>query len=283
MKHLTDKFYNVWAKKAQLDSGLFEQRYYSNGELAPSWGVQIDETASIIIGLYDSSNYKKHEQLLYKATIGLLNFINEEYVSKPCFDLWEERKGKHLYSTASICYALSLANKMLLDISFLKYKKISSIIEKDVFEMKKSIMEIFVKDNRFVRSTDSKELDISLLCVSVPFKIVDVNDEVMKNTVALIEEKLKLDNGGYLRYENDNYIGGNAWIISSLWLALYYIEAKNFDRAIELFDWVTNHADELNFLPEQIERNGDRTAWISQLSWSHALYVIVKERLIKNV
>ena len=103
----------------------------------------------------------------------------------------------------------------------------------------------------------------------------------MKNTVSIIEERLKLSNGGYLRYENDHYIGGNAWIISSLWLSLYYIEAGNIDRARELFDWVTDHADELNFLPEQIERNGNKTAWICQLSWSHAMYVIVKEKLME--
>ena len=213
--------------------------------------------------------------------MGLISFINEEYISKQCFDLWEERKGKHLYSTASIYYALKLASKMLLEINYIKYKKIASIIDKDVLEIKNAIREIFVKENRFIRSIDSKEIDISLLCASVPFDIISPDEKEKKNTVNLIEEKLRLSNGGYLRYENDNYIGGNAWIISSLWLALYYIELGNIDRAKELFDWVTNHSDNLGFLPEQIEKNGDKTAWVCQLSWSHAMYVIVKEKLMK--
>ncbi len=280
MKELTDKFYRVWAKKAQFDSGIFEQRYYANGELAPSWGVQIDETASIIIGIYEHGNYRKHEDLLYKATMGLIGFLNEEYISKPCFDLWEERRGKHLYSTASIYYALKLASKMLLEINFLKYKKITTIIDRDVGEIKKAIHDIFIKEGRLLRSTDSKEVDISLLSVVEPFDVISIDSEAMKNTINLIEERLKLSNGGYLRYENDHYIGGNAWIISSLWLALYYIKAGNTDRAKELFDWVTDHADTLNFLPEQIERNGSRTAWVCQLSWSHAMYVIVKDKLM---
>ena len=96
----------------------------------------------------------------------------------------------------------------------------------------------------------------------------------------LNREHLKYE--GYLRYEDDNYIGGNAWIISSLWLALYDIEIKNYNRAKELFDWVTNHADNLNFLPEQIDKNGNNSAWVIQLSWSHAMYVIVKYKLMKR-
>lgn len=282
MKNLTDKFYNVWATKAQFDSGIFEQRYYSNGELAPSWGVQIDETAAILIGVYENGKWRRLEELIYKATIGLLNFINEEHISKTCFDLWEERKGNHLYSTASIYEGLRCANEMLLSINHLKYKKLSAVILKELESIKKAISEKFIKENKLIRSLDNEQVDISLLSVIVPYNIFDINDEVVKNTVSLIEEKLKLSNGGYLRYECDNYIGGNAWIISTLWLALYYIKAKNLDRAKELFDWVTDHADNLNFLPEQIERDGHKSAWVMQLSWSHAMYVIVKNKLMEK-
>ena len=52
--------------------------------------------------------------------------------------------------------------------------------------------------------------------------------------------------------------------------------------ARELFDWVTNHSDYLNFLPEQIDRNGNDTVWVRQLSWSHAMYIIVKKELCDN-
>ena len=113
-----------------------------------------------------------------------------------------------------------------------------------------------------------------------PFNIFSVDDEIIKKTVYEIERTLHMANGGYMRYQWDNYIGGNTWIISSLWLAMYYIKAGNVTRAKELFDWVTNHADNLYFLPEQIEREGDKTAWVSQLSWSHAMYVIVKKMLL---
>jgi len=28
--------------------------------------------------------------------------------------------------------------------------------------------------------------------------------------------------GGYKRYSDDKYIGGNPWILTTLWLAIYY-------------------------------------------------------------
>ena len=113
----------------------------------------------------------------------------------------------------------------------------------------------------------------------MPFEVFDIKDDIVKNTVKEIEEKIKLKNGGYLRYQGDIYMGGNAWIISSLWLAMYYIKNGNKEKATELYNWVTNHSDDKGFLPEQIDKETGKLAWITQLSWSHALYIIVGKLL----
>lgn len=277
MTELVDKFYSVWAEKTQLSNGLFEQRYYSNGELAPSWGIQIDETASIIIGIGKLKNAYDYKKIIMKATFGLISFLNEEFISKDCYDLWEERKGSHLYSTASIYEALKTAKKILNkseDCEFL-------ISEIDLLlpEIENGIMKNFVENNKLKRSVYDTVPDISNLAISVPLEVNGISNEIIENTVLEIEEHLKLPNGGYLRYETDNYIGGNAWIISSLWLALHYCKVGRKERAKELYDWVTNHADDKGFLPEQIDRNTGKAAWIIQLSWSHALYIIVGKLL----
>lgn len=282
LKKYTDKFYSVWAPKAQLKSGLFEQRYFSNGELAPSWGMQIDETASILIGIYENKKYKELETVIVKAITGLLNFIDEDYISKECFDLWEERKGKHLYSTASIYDGLKCGRTMLEEINKDKYASIIKDINKTLTLMKEAILDKFVEGSYLKRSSDNADTDISALGVVIPYHIFEADDKLVENTVKRIENDLKTPSGGYMRYQWDNYVGGNAWIISSLWLALYYIELGNIPRAQELFDWVTNHADNLNFLPEQIDRNEHRTAWVQQLSWSHAMYILVKAKLVKH-
>ena len=90
-----NKFYKVWANKTQLPNGLFEQRYYSNGNLAPSWGLQIDETASMIIGISKLSDKNNYFDITRKAVSGMISFLDENFISKPCYDLWEERKDSH--------------------------------------------------------------------------------------------------------------------------------------------------------------------------------------------
>lgn len=53
MENESTKFYSNFCKMTQSQDGKWEQRFYTDGHLAPSWGYQIDETASVIIGLYD--------------------------------------------------------------------------------------------------------------------------------------------------------------------------------------------------------------------------------------
>lgn len=281
MDELLNKFYNTWAQKAQLSSGLFEQRYYSNGELAPSWGLQIDETAAILIGFSKHVNYLFSEELILKATVALVNFVDDRGLSKPCYDLWEERKGVHLYSTASIYTALKAAHEMLKMIDKDKYASLLERLDNVTLKIKEAIKNYFVEDGHLKRSLDNNQVDISLLSVVTTFDIFDIDDEAVQNTISEIERTLHMQNGGYMRYQWDNYIGGNTWIISSLWMAMYHIKIGNKSRAQELFDWVTDHADNLYFLPEQIEREGHKTAWVSQLSWSHAMYVIVKKMILE--
>ena len=43
----SEKFYKVFCKKTQSKNGMWEQRFYTDGRLAPCWGYQIDETASV--------------------------------------------------------------------------------------------------------------------------------------------------------------------------------------------------------------------------------------------
>jgi len=43
MKKEVEKFYKTFCKNTQSRSGMWEQRFYTDGRLAPSWGYQIDE------------------------------------------------------------------------------------------------------------------------------------------------------------------------------------------------------------------------------------------------
>ena len=48
MEKDTEKFYKVFCKNTQSKTGMWEQRFYTDGTLAPCWGYQIDETASVV-------------------------------------------------------------------------------------------------------------------------------------------------------------------------------------------------------------------------------------------
>ena len=58
MEKETEKFYKTFCKNTQSKSGRWEQRFYTDGNLAPCWGYQIDETASVIYGVYNHYEHK---------------------------------------------------------------------------------------------------------------------------------------------------------------------------------------------------------------------------------
>ena len=79
--------------------------------------------------------------------------------------------------------------------------------------------------------------------------------------------------GGYLRYQNDGYMGGkNPWIIATAWMALYYRKVGNKRQENECLKFIVNSATELGFLAEQA--NSDlNEKWVIGLGWSHAMFI----------
>ena len=48
MNKEAEKFYKIFCKNTQNRNGMWEQRFYTDGRLAPCWGYQIDETAGVV-------------------------------------------------------------------------------------------------------------------------------------------------------------------------------------------------------------------------------------------
>jgi len=311
----SEKFYSKWAKETQLEDGSWQQRYFVDGSLAPAWGLQIDETASMIYGVLDHYKMTKNRGFLEdmwgtvkKAAMFLIENIDEETaLPLPSYDLWEERIGEHAYTAAAVYGALNdaceICKELDVDIPIgelfkSKADKIKEGIECNLWSN---------NDDRFLRgiktrlnwwNTDTVEIevnkkgykmataavdntvDISLLGLSVPFGVLDAKDERIRKTARAIEDHLDgFPSGGYGRYEYDSYIGGNPWPISTLWLALYYSEIGDKNRAKDLFNWAINHTTNLGFLPEQIDKFTGEPAWVMQLAWSHAMFIIVLDKL----
>ncbi|MDF2988794.1 MAG: glycoside hydrolase 15-related [Eubacterium sp.] len=319
LNECVENFYR-WAVKVQDEDGCWQQRYHMDGNLGPCWGLQIDETGTLLWGMLKHYEYVQNPEFLLEVWESvragadfLAEFIDcETGLPKPSFDLWEERLGEHAYSSAAVHAGLKSAVKIAGILG--KTDQVGKKWEEAAENIKQSIIKYFWKEdfNRFIRSirvklngwgqepsTDTVLLqvnpkgytrdftledwivDVSLVGLCIPFEVFDADDERIKNTVDLIEQVLTSQGaGGIKRYENDGYIGGNPWILTTLWVALYHVKTGNFSKAKEYLFWAANGKTELGLLPEQVSRDTGKPDWVIPLTWSHAMYVHVLSELV---
>ena len=306
MKTEVEKFYKVFCKQTQSKNGMWEQRFFADMKLAPCWGYQIDETASVVYGVYSHYRYTKDFKFL-KDTLpmcekaidflkryvkDLLENTNKYHVS---YDLWEMCEGIHTYS---LCSIYSAFNSMLqiyktlgknvsdFENNRLKDEKISKSkieIEKLMPELKKYINENMLADDKksYVRNNVDKKMDISLLGSVVPFKVFTPKEKKIQNTVEKIIMNLRTYTGGFQRFEGDHYMNGNPWPIANMWMTLYYLEKGEKTKAKETFDFVVKTSSKLNFLGEQVDNSNLRANWVIALGWSHAMFILVLQKMFK--
>lgn len=323
----TEKFYKVFCKKTQSKNGMWEQRFFTDGKPAPCWGYQVDETASVVYGVFEHYKYTKsikflkdNLQMCEKATDFLKRYVedwleinvkddrekdivkeqieNEMGSSKGhkyhiSYDLWEMNEGIHLYSLASIYSAFDSMiniyenlgkNTSDFDNNRLKEEKISKSkkeLEKMKVEIKKYINQNMYDENKksYIRNTEDRKMDISILGAITPFSVFKAKEKKIQNTVERINLSLRTYTGGYQRFENDNYMNGNPWPIANLWITLYYLEAGEKKKAKECFDFVIKTVGKHYFLGEQVNNETLKPNWVIGLGWSHAMFIIVLERL----
>ncbi len=305
MNKETEKFYKTFCKKTQSKNGMWEQRFFSDGKLAPCWGYQVDETASVIYGVYNHYEYTKDFKFL-KDTLPMceraVDFLkryvkdifeetNKYHVS---YDLWEMCEGIHLYSLASIYSAFEamlniykILGKNVSDFenNRIKDEKISKSkveIEKLRTKLKKYIEDNMYDDQKkcYVRNADDKKMDISILGAVVPFKVFTSKEKKIENTVERINLSLRTYTGGYKRFEDDHYMNGNPWPIANAWMTLYYLERGEKRKAKEAFDFVIKTVGTHNLLGEQIDNSTLKANWVLGLGWSHAMFIIVLEKML---
>ena len=305
MKEETERFYKEFCKKTQSKNGMWEQRFFTDGRLAPCWGYQIDETASVVFGVYehfkkfkDKTFLKDTLKMCENAIIFLEKYVddilNETFKFQKSYDLWEEHEGISLYSLASIFAAFSSMLKIydevkdMFENNRLKVEAINKqikILEVRLIDIKDYCLRTFYDDNKktYVRNTDDRKIDIRLVGTVTPFNMFTPKEKNVQNTIERINMTLRTYTGGYIRYENDTYMGGyNPWPIATLWMSSYYIEIGEYKKALENFNFVTNSASDVGLLGEQVNNDSMKPAWVIGLTWSHAMYLIVLEKLIEK-
>ena len=329
MEKETEKFYKTFCKKTQSKNGMWEQRFFTDGKLAPCWGYQIDETASVVYGVYEHYKFTKSEKFLKdnlsmceKAIDFLKKYVKdwldiegieerdkdvvkqeiEEDTKKRTgkthkyhisYDIWEMCEGIHLYSLASIyaafesilgIYRVLGTNVSGFENNRLKEEKIQKNereIERIQVGIKNYINENMYDETKksYVRNPEDKKMDISILGAVTPFNVFKPKETKVKNTVESINLHLRTYTGGYQRFEQDNYMNVNPWPRSNLCMTLYYLESGEKKKAKEAFDFVVKTAGKHYLLGEQVNNETLKPNWVIGLGWSHAMFLIVLEKL----
>jgi GH15 family glucan-1,4-alpha-glucosidase len=200
----------------------------------------------------------------------------DAFALSPCFDVWEE-SGSALHTSTLACVygGLTAAARMLGDNGLVLRAE----------SVRSRTLESATRIGRYVKSSESDEVDASILWLSTPFAAVEPGDHYFAQTVRAIEEDLSLD-GGLRRYPTDTYFGGGAWPVLTASLGLHYIAVHEVEGARRCRDWIAARFDDEGRLGEQF--GGERrdlanySEWVERwgppardLTWSHAMYLVL--------
>jgi glucoamylase len=299
-----------FCNKVISDEGYFAHKYWSDGSPGSSWHalidgtgnhqlpIQVDETALVLLALW--KHFQKYQdvefiskvypKLVIRTADFLKNYVDQTTgLPQPSFDIWEERAGTFTATATCICAALYAAAKFA-EVFYDRERQ--SELNEVASQMKKGIQK-YLYDyelKRFIRGIYTNgqydtTIDSSLSFVFLS-ETFDSQDKQVVETMNTLEKKLWIDSsvGGMARYENDGYyrvsknVQGNPWVISTLWLARWYIakaESKNdLKKPLELLGWAVKNASSSGILGEQINPYSGNSISVSPLTWSHAELVL---------
>ena len=313
-----------WCKSTQLQDGSWFQRYWLDGNTAPSWGnfsfsTQIDETGSTIYAM--DRYYQTLEQPVkaeFLDSMWATVLCAAEYLMRrtttglheTCICLWETHSGVFTYTNAAIYAGLIGAANMAVDYN--EKGLADRWIERAELIKNTTIERFWLDEGYFARGIRNEQLDTtidaSIIGAFVPFNMLSPKNkkerEMIKSMIKNIEKYLRVpvnEHFGIKRYVDDNYIDGNPWIVTTLWLSKALLELaitiddNDSDKdelrtltndALKYIKWSLKGATGAGMLPEQVNKDTGRPAWAIPLSWSCALLldnVMLLDKLQKSL
>jgi GH15 family glucan-1,4-alpha-glucosidase len=296
--------------------GYLLHKYNPDGSLGSSWHawstpdgrlelpIQEDETGLPIWALWQ--HYERDRDIefvrplyrkLVRAGADFMATFREPRTKLPAasFDLWEERRGIHAFTTAAVVAGLTAARNFAVAFGQHEYAKRYAVAAQEIRDA--ALTHLWDQDRgRFVRTVavlpdglivKDATVDISIAGIFL-FGLLPADDPRVVSTMKAIEERLtvKTPIGGLARYENDHYfqvsqdiakVPGNPWFISTLWLAEWYIATArtmvDLERPKALLDWCRTKALPSGILAEQVHPYSGAPLSVSPLTWSHAAFV----------
>jgi glucoamylase len=273
--------------------GCLFQKYTTDGRWGSTWHpwegdyipIQEDETAILIYALWQ--HFKRFRDVdfvkpYFRPGIVAAGDFMLKYtdggsgIPLPSYDLWEERKGVHLYTLASVIAGLRAAASFA---TFFGESELASRYLNGAGRTLQIVNSMWLGDH-FARSAtleDGKLKDIdptvdsSSLLLSILGVYPATDPRILANRT-LVAEKLGVA-GGLARYENDPYMRGgetpNPWFITTLWLSEQYALEGNLEASKKKVEWVLSNSLRTGAIPEQMTKDGGYPS-VTPLAWSHA-------------
>jgi|AntRauTorcE11897_2_1112592.scaffolds.fasta_scaffold00030_15 GH15 family glucan-1,4-alpha-glucosidase len=291
------------------DEGYLMHKYQPDKAIGSTWhplllhdhrelAIQEDETAIIVYMLgeyYHYSGDSDFVQSLYETMIRpmanfMCEFIDPETgLPHASYDLWEEKFLTNTYSVAVVYQSLLVASDFAELFAYPDDQARWSQAAKSFLDANQIF---FHQDRKYFRkgyllSTGPDKsmqfddtLDVSSIYGAMMFDYYK-NPQMLHDSVSAVERYLldKSPSGGSPRYEHDQYFiseppyMGNPWIITSFWLAQYYIRNKNNDKAKQIIDWSLTKTLPSGVFSEQIHPETSQPMSVAPLVWSHAEYI----------
>lgn len=307
------------------EDGYFLHKYTPEGRLASSWHpwmldgqeilpIQQDETALVVWVLerhfdkFKDVEFVKplYEPLVVRPAEWMLSYRDHHGLPRQSWDLWEERRGVHLFTVAATIAALKAAGTMASRFGdperaakyaegaeHMRQAMIKHMWNTDQKRFARMVVPLEGGDYRLDMTRDSANYALSFLGV------FDADDPMMVDEGNSLRENLwvKTDVGGMARYQHDYYhqierenieqVPGNPWAICTLWHGQWEIASAStmseLRRSLDVLEWAVKRAAPSGVMAEQFDPYTGDPISVSPLTWSHATYVItVLEYLEKH-
>ncbi|KKQ43254.1 MAG: glucoamylase [Microgenomates group bacterium GW2011_GWC1_37_8] len=294
------------------EEGFFMHKYRPDKSIGSSWHpwvsdgrkqypIQEDETALVLYALWKYYEISKdlefvesiYNSLIKEAAEFMVNYRDEKTgLPKASYDIWEQYYGISTFTSSAVFGALVAATKFALllgkEKSAEKYKEAAETIKKAIlkylYDDKESFFYKMIHTGEKQIVID-RTMDVSAIYGIYKFGVLDIIDPKVKKAIEKTIDRLevKTEIGGIARYEGDTYhhkggnYPGNPWIITTMWIAQYYISIAKSESDLEpvkrYLSWAVKYANPAGILPEQLDPYSGEHLSASPLVESHGEFV----------
>ena len=288
-----------WCIKTQLDDGHWFQRYWTNGNEAPSWCVreheiQLDQTCAVLHAaalLADTLGDRREEFVrrftdpARRAAEAIIRHIGEDGLHEQSADLWECSWGSFAYTQAAVIAALRdghrVFNTPTVDLDRLK----GVLFDRFWIAEQKCWARRIDPDGQVDATIDS-----SCLGLIEPWNVLDLAlAECLgkaTDTLETLARRVSVDVAGgkaILRFENESYMGGGPGCVNTLWAALCRLRIaaavqgedrrRQVDAARASIATALANTNPTGQLPELIPNLDQFRYWAAPHGWASSLLI----------